>query len=67
MIFGMVLANDQVVWRFPVAFQIDFAGLSMGLLLPAPGTEVLRYQHVHCPCQLQTPRAGTTRKMEGGV
>ena len=58
MIFGMILANDQVVWRFPVTFQIGFGGLSMGLLLPLPDTELLRYQHA------EPPPAGTTRKIE---
>ena len=36
--FGMVFATGQVVWRFPVAFQIVIAALSMALILPLPDT-----------------------------
>ena len=36
--FGMVFTHGQVVWRFPVAFQIVISLLSIVLLFPLPDT-----------------------------
>ena len=36
--FGMGFAHGQVVWRFPVAFQLVISLLSIALLFPLPDT-----------------------------
>ncbi|MCJ1473092.1 hypothetical protein MMC13_001742 [Lambiella insularis] len=36
--FGMVFANSQAVWRFPVAFQIFWSLLTIGVIYPNPDT-----------------------------
>jgi hypothetical protein len=36
--FGMVFTTGQVVWRFPVAFQVMFSFLSIGFIYALPDT-----------------------------